>query len=157
MKPPHVIHLINLAIVIFLPCVLISHIITCDTARFAVIPCTGEKNTGSGPGCWTPASADVVKADSIIIDCIAQQCRETEFLHVITKNGIGNYYRQYAGTFGDKGEKLVRINCMCTLPGTGEDWKRNIIITHGGGHCYFNAVVNLESMKCEELHVNSPR
>jgi hypothetical protein len=157
MKSPQAFHLIVPAIIIFQLFTLSISIHPFDSAHQAVIPCSGKLRVASGPACWTPAVSDVEKADRILFDCIRQKCKSPELLNDIANKGFDNYFRQYTGTFGARGEKLIRIYCMCSLSASLADWRRNVIIIHGGGRCYFSAVINTASMKCEEFHVNSPR
>jgi len=156
-KTPQTIHLTVPAVIVFMIFVLVNPIVPFDNARQSVIPCSVKNKTGPGTFCWTPEVSDIEKADKIIIDCIAQRNRSADLLNAIAKNGFGSYFRQYEGTFGDNGEKLIRIYCMCALPTSHADWRRNKIMIIGGGHCYFNAVVYPAGMKCVEFHVNSTR
>jgi hypothetical protein len=157
MKSHQVFHFIVPVIIISLLFVLSISIYPFDGAHQAVIPCSGKLRTVSGSACWTPAASDVEKADRILFDCIRQKCKSPELLSDIANKGFDNYFRQYTGTFGARGEKLIRMYCMCAVSGSLADWCRNVIIIHGGGRCYFDAVINTASMKCEEFHVNSPR
>jgi hypothetical protein len=56
------------------------------------------------------------------------------------------FKRQYVPVINEKGEKEVWINFFCDDWGN-ENWKKEIMIVHDGGNCYFNLKVNLSTKK----------
>jgi hypothetical protein len=69
-----------------------------------------------------------------------------------------DYYRQYVGLVDSIGNRKIFIDAYCEFPYTTKDQiKRDIMLVKGGGSCYFQVKVNLESDECYEFNVNAPK
>ena len=65
---------------------------------------------------------------------------------------LSRYKRQYYATTNENGEKEVWINCFCNV--LVGDWRKELIIVHDGGNCFFNLKVNLDTEKFYDVMVN---
>ncbi|WP_340064426.1 hypothetical protein [Ascidiimonas aurantiaca] len=61
--------------------------------------------------------------------------------------------RQYVPVINEKGEKEIWINFFCN-DWESDDWKKDLMIVHDGGNCYFNIKVNLTNKTYSELRIN---
>ncbi len=68
-------------------------------------------------------------------------------------NNPQNYYQQLIAVINSKGEKVVWVNCLCTVE-NDPDWKTRIIEVLDGGACYFQIKVNLTNKIAYDLTVN---
>ena len=57
-------------------------------------------------------------------------------------------------TLSVKGEKKVYVNCFCLSGGNFIEWKKLMHIVDDGGSCFFNVIINLTTIECEQLNVN---
>lgn len=58
---------------------------------------------------------------------------------------LSNYYKQYCVYKNEKKEKIVSLNCLCSLDELSlPNWRKSIIVVKDGGNCYFQISVNLD-------------
>jgi hypothetical protein len=62
------------------------------------------------------------------------------------------YKKQYVAVVNDKGQKEVWVNGFCDA--WRKEWKKEILMVHDGGNCYFNLKINLTTKECFEISVN---
>ena len=62
------------------------------------------------------------------------------------------YKFQYVAAINNNCEKEVWVNGFCKTWDT--DWKKEILLVHDGGNCYFNLKFNLSTKECFEVAVN---
>src|SRR5690606_17374049 len=61
--------------------------------------------------------------------------------------------RQYIPVINEKGEKEVWVNFFCN-DWESDNWKKDLMLVHDGGNCYFNLKVNLKNKTYSELGIN---
>jgi hypothetical protein len=61
--------------------------------------------------------------------------------------------RQYVPVINEKGEKEVWVNFFCD-DWESDNWKKDLMLVHDGGNCYFNLKVNLTNKTYSELGIN---
>ncbi|NMH26555.1 hypothetical protein [Flavobacterium silvaticum] len=66
-----------------------------------------------------------------------------------------SYKRQYIVIENSKGEKEVYVNMFCNDGQIYTNWKKKLIYAHGGGSCFFNFKLNLNSKKYYNVYFNS--
>jgi hypothetical protein len=114
-------------------------------------------------------SYDLALIDSLFNICINNYNRQQEQAFsdfkrknpgtVLTKNDFvikdfKYHKRQYIPYINSKGEKIVWINCFCSVDRNSDDWKNELIFVLDGGNCYFNLKINLNTKKSFDLIVN---
>ena len=132
-----------------------------DTSTTAVIPheevsglvFNNFKNSNLTP-------KDLIQIEKILNKCILENqsylkgINSQESTKMPSHNiELKNYKRQYVAVLNDKGEKEVWINCFCMH--WDKYWKKEIVLTKGGGSCFFNLKINLSNGKYYDLKVNS--
>lgn len=109
---------------------------------------------------------DLMKIETILADFTKdynfgqeKQYNEEKAQHPDSKTDINRYTinirrykRQYFATTNEKGEKEVWVNCFCNA--WDKNWKKEPIIVHDGGNCYFNLKINFATGKYYDLIVN---
>ncbi|MDP9048376.1 MAG: hypothetical protein M3N14_09585 [Bacteroidota bacterium] len=93
---------------------------------------------------------DIIDKEIAKINKAFKKSQHTKF------NYVGNpqkYYKQVIPVINIKGEKVVWVNCLCTVSNE-HDWKTRLIGILDGGSCYFNCKVNLNKNKLFALIVN---
>lgn len=63
---------------------------------------------------------------------------------------LSSYYRQYVPVLTDKKEKLVYVNCFCSLD---DEWRKVLVTAHDLGKCYFQVKINITKSKYYDLFV----
>ncbi len=63
------------------------------------------------------------------------------------------YKRQYFPQIDDNGDKLVGINCFCSISDS-DNWKTEEVQVKDGGKCYFQAMINLSKKKIIYFQTN---
>jgi len=63
------------------------------------------------------------------------------------------YKRQYSPYIDENGDKLVGINCFCSISGT-DNWKTESVFVKDGGKCFFQARINLSRKEVEFFQTN---
>ena len=99
--------------------------------------------------------SDIYYIDSLLIVCVTDYNNSLDKDHKewsidLKKN---NYRKQIIAVTNKKGEKEVWINCFCHT-WDNNNWKKDILLVHDGGNCYFNFKVNLVTKKFYDLSVN---
>jgi len=134
-----------------------NHILNIDTSKYAIFkleddPSTFDKNC-------KPASLsneEMNQIENIIDKEIAKINKEFKKSQHTKFNYVGNpkkYYKQIIAAINAKGEKVVWVNCLCTVSNE-PDWKTRLIGMLDGGSCYFNCKINLKTNKLYDLMVN---
>jgi hypothetical protein len=96
---------------------------------------------------WNMTVEDVSAADIILYDYL----RDNQPSLFLSKD---NYFRQCWGLKNKNQQEIVCYNCFCKeMP----NWKKDLIVTLGGGDCYWSAKVNLVTKECFDFSVNSPK
>lgn len=117
----------------------------------------------------TITDEETQQIDSILKICIAANNNGGKpYIHGI-HIGNNNYRHQLIPFIDKRGEKLVWVNSVCwevnypaetirrgknkvVIPEVS--WRKDLIVTHDGGNCYWRVVVNLSSKTYTNLSVN---
>jgi hypothetical protein len=108
---------------------------------------------------YTPSAADVEQAERLIARQLPsltatpayQQPRLPEIVARLAR-----YSRQYFGLKTPNGQRVLWVSFLLSTaahPG----WRTAQVSVRGGGHGYFDLLVNLDAGACQELRINSPR
>src|SRR5688500_10015766 len=99
---------------------------------------------------FTPTAQEIEFVDSIILQHVY-----SKFPHVLPFFLKSIYYRQYVGVFTTNG-KIIYINAQCNN-------KPDMFLTYaslqyrGGGKCYYQSLIKLNSRQFQEFRFNTPR
>lgn len=128
-----------------------------DTSKTAII--SFDKN-GNYPfdNSFTPTTLtqdDLNSIDSLLIACVTDYNNSLDKDHKEWSIDLKkyNYRKQIIAVTNQKGEKEVWVNCFCHT-WDNNNWKKDILLVHDGGNCYFNFKVNLATKKFYDLGVN---
>lgn len=98
---------------------------------------------------FTPSNEDIIRTERIISQ---HRKSNNEFKKVVGQ--LCKYKRQYAGYVSDHGEKIVWVNSLC-----GKEFnqriKKEIVVVLGGGACYWNLKINLQTGEIFDLVINN--
>ena len=96
---------------------------------------------------WIITENDIVMADKILYDYL-KDARPVLF------SDQNKYFRQCWGLKNKDKQEIVCYNCFCKeMP----DWKKDLIVSSGGGDCFWSAKVNLATKECCDFSVNGPK
>jgi hypothetical protein len=62
------------------------------------------------------------------------------------------YHRQYVSVIDSNGEKIVWVNFFCST--FNDNWKKELVMVHDGGNCFFNIKINLTRKTYSDLRIN---
>jgi hypothetical protein len=65
---------------------------------------------------------------------------------------LSRYKRQYFPVINSAGQKEVWVNFFCN--DFDKNWRRDMLIVHDGGNCYFSLTINLVTKKISRFIVN---
>jgi len=71
-------------------------------------------------------------------------------------NAYHDYYKQVYGWIDKSGDKIIFMNCFCSIK-DHEYWKDITVSVKGGGKCYFSVKVNLTDFKVFDFWINAPK
>ncbi|WP_162128255.1 hypothetical protein [Flavobacterium phycosphaerae] len=91
---------------------------------------------------------------SQINQLLIQAVKQMESDENITIN-LNDYKRQYCAYINPKGEKVVHVNCLCSV--RGDAWQRGYESVLGGGKCFFGGTINLSLQKFSDFYTNAPK
>ena len=98
---------------------------------------------------------DIQTIDRLLSDCINAHNKKQDTTKKFSEYiDLKNYKRQYVPFTNSKGEKKVYVNCFCLSGGNFIEWKKLMHIVDDGGSCFFNVIINLTTIECEQLNVN---
>ncbi len=128
-----------------------------DTSRTTIIA-FDRKGNYPFDNTFNPTSLrqnDIYTIDSLLLACVIDYNNSLDKDHKewridLNKN---NYRKQLIAVTNKKGEKEVWVNCFCHNWDNNK-WKKEILMVHDGGNCYFNFKLNLASKKFYDLTVN---
>jgi len=128
-----------------------------DTSKYAIFKLEDDPSTFDKSDKSASLSNDEISLIERIMDKeiakINKQYKKTQHAKF---NYVGNpqkYYKQIIPIINSKGEKVVWVNCLCTVSNE-PDWKTRLIGMLDGGSCYFNCKINLTTHKFYNLMVN---
>lgn len=97
--------------------------------------------------CWKITKNDIVMADKILYDYLKDASP-------VLFSDQKKYFRQCWGVKNEENQEIVCYNCFCReMP----DWKKNLIVSSGGGDCFWSAKVNLITKECFDFSVNGSK
>ena len=102
------------------------------------------------------STREIDQIENIMDKEIAKTNKEYKKSQHTKFNYVGNprkYYKQVISVINEKGEKVVWVNCLCTVSNE-PDWKTRLIGVLDGGSCYFNCKINLTTNKFYDLIIN---
>lgn len=117
---------------------------------------------------FTPTFDEIVKAEKFLKSKIKDintpmMINQGGGCPIIHKN-LKNYFRQYAGYFNEKGERMLSINCIWDKYTIGdkikgyrddrEDYRKGYYFVLDGCSYYWQMNINLATMKIEMFSVN---
>lgn len=128
-----------------------------DTTKYAIFkleddPSTFDKNCKP----TSLSKNEINQIENIIDKEIAKINKDFKKSQRTKFNYVGNpkkYFKQIIPVINSKGEKVVWVNCLCTVSNE-PDWKTRLIGVLDGGSCYFNCKINLTTHKFYDLMVN---
>jgi len=94
---------------------------------------------------FTPITDEIKMVDEIVKAHIKEKYPQAS--NVL----VDNYYRQYYGSIL-MGQRIIFINGCCTKP---EKFTEEMYFAKGGGNCYFNAKINLQTKKIMSFRFNA--
>jgi hypothetical protein len=96
---------------------------------------------------WKITENDIDSAD-IILNNYLKDVRPALF------SDRKEYYRQCWGLTNKDNQEIVCYNCFCKeMP----NWKKDLIVSSGGGDCFWSAKVNLATKECFDFSVNGSK
>ncbi|MFH0864763.1 MAG: hypothetical protein V1904_01110 [Bacteroidota bacterium] len=96
---------------------------------------------------WKITENDIDSADKILYDYL-------KIASPALFSDQNKYFRQCWGLKNMNKQEIVCYNCFCReMP----DWKKNLIVSSGGGDCFWSAKVNLDTKECYDFSVNGPK
>lgn len=96
---------------------------------------------------WKITENDIDVADKILYDYLKDASP-------VLFSDQKKYYRQCWGLTNKKQQGIVCYNCFCReMP----DWKKDLIVSSGGGDCFWSAKVNLATKECFDFSVNGSK
>lgn len=96
---------------------------------------------------WKITENDIAVADTILYDYLKDA-------YPALFSDKKKYYRQCWGLRNKDNQGIVCYNCFCKeMP----NWNRDLIISSGGGDCFWSAKVNLVTKECFDFSVNSSK
>jgi hypothetical protein len=128
-----------------------------DTSKTAIIS-FDKKGNYPFDNSFVPATLtqdDLNNIDSLLIACVTDYNNSLDKDHKEWSIDLKkhNYRKQVIAVTNKKGEKEVWVNCFCHT-WDNNNWKKDILLVHDGGNCYFNFKVNLATKKFYDLGVN---
>jgi len=66
---------------------------------------------------------------------------------------LSKFKRQYVPVINSRGEKEVWLNLFCES-WEKQDWRKDILMVHDGGNCYFNLKINLKTEEYYDFFIN---
>jgi hypothetical protein len=102
----------------------------------------------------TVTQEDINQIDSLLISSVTDYNNSLTDGHEDYKIDLKgkDYKKQLIAVTNSKGEKEIWVNCFCD--DWDKSWKREILVVHDGGPCYFNFKVNLTTEKIYDFGVN---
>lgn len=128
-----------------------------DTSKTAIIS-FDKKRSYPFDNSFTPTTLtrdDLNSIDSLLIACVTDYNNSLDKDHKEWSIDLKkyNYRKQIIAVTNKKGEKEVWVNCFCHTWDNNK-WKKDILLVHDGGNCYFNFKINLATKKFYDLGVN---
>jgi hypothetical protein len=128
-----------------------------DTSKTAIIPFDKKDNYpfNNSFNSTTLTQDDINTIDSLFIVCVTDYNKLLDKNHKEWRIDLEkyNYYKQIIAVINKKGDKEVWVNCFC-YTWNNDNWKKEILLVHDGGNCYFNFKLNLATKICYDLTVN---
>lgn len=127
-----------------------------DTSKTAIIPFDQKGNypfdNSYKPTILTQIDINIV--DSLISICVSDYNNALDKDHKEWSIDLKkyNYLKQLIIVTNNKGEKEVWVNYFCDT--WNMNWKKEILLVHDGGNCYFNFKINLATKTFYDLSVN---
>jgi hypothetical protein len=102
----------------------------------------------------TVTQEDINQIDSLLISSVTDYNNSLTDGHEDYKIDLKgkDYKKQLIAVTNSKGEKEIWVNCFCD--DWDKSWKREILVVHDGGPCYFNFKINLTTKKIYDFGVN---
>jgi len=107
---------------------------------------------GSTKG-FTASEEEVRQADNLFRDFLQNQKDILKLENYRIKN-LWMYKVQYVGFVNEKGERNIWANYFCNT--MDRDWKKEIVHIDGGGNCFFQVEINLDTKTVYNFMVNRP-
>lgn len=105
-------------------------------------------------GRFTPATAEVIEAEKLILQELRKESVENKYLKGIYDRWSG-YGRQYVGFINSAGEKVIWVNYFPAQSSIADRIATAVIDVEDGGRSYWNIKVNMPRKKVFELMINS--
>ena len=128
-----------------------------DTSKMAIIQ-FDKKGNYPFDNSFNPTTLtqdDISTIDSLFIACVTEYNNSLDKDHKEWSIDLKkySYYKQIIAVTNKNGDKEVWVNCFCHT-WDNNNWKKDILMVHDGGNCYFNFKVNLATKKFYVLSVN---
>jgi hypothetical protein len=148
------------------------HFKSIDTSRYAILKFNSKSNYyfDKDVKATTLTTEEIQKIENLIDDRISrynkvQEVAYQKYSTEIKKKHLNSialdnrikkpekYYKQLIAVINSKGEKLVWVNCFCTVENLGY-WRKSEVMVDDGGSCYFNLKINLTKGITYDFMVN---
>ena len=104
---------------------------------------------------FTPNENEFLFADSIANAYVAKY--SNKFTHDNTQiNDYQDYYKQVYGLIDKNENKIILLNCFCSVKDISY-WKEKYVSIMGGGKCFFSIKINLNERKIFDFWINAPQ
>ena len=106
---------------------------------------------------FTPSIEEIESAKKLSISYIDSLNHTQETINNkdnVSDINFNNYYKQYLGYIDESGQRILYINACCSSyiekHGLEKDW----FFVFGGGSCFFNAQIDIDSKACIKFTIN---
>jgi hypothetical protein len=101
---------------------------------------------------FTPSVDEVDIADSVAEIRVKEYMKD--YLWAAARSDYKSYYRQYVGYINGQNHKILFIISFCRPV---ETWTKYLVQALGGGSCFFEIKVNLDTKYTFDFYVNAPK
>ena len=114
----------------------------------------------AGESRWTPTATDVRETERLLAAGLAElpvspEYQQSRLPDVVER--LAEYRRQYVGIVGEAGERIVWIQLVRDADRRHPEWRTDLVSVRGGGEAYVRLRVSLDTGRCFDLQLNSPR
>ena len=101
---------------------------------------------------FTPSVDEVNIADSLAEIRVKEYMKD--YVWPASRSDYKSYYRQYVGYVNEQNNKIIFINSFCRPV---EPWTKQLVLALGGGYCWINMKIDLDTKGTFDFYVNAPK
>lgn len=119
-----------------------------------------EHGLNKGSETWQPTPQDLALTNSLLAVCLPTLPAKPNYQADKTSqivSALVEYRRQWVPHRDGQSHRILWLNAFRDRSNRHPDWRTKLVSVKGGGHDYFSVLIDLDTQRCTDLRINSPR